>query len=149
MTSNAGSEFIVDQASDDDIRRRVEGVLATTFRPEFLNRVDETVIFRRLTAEQIRSIVDLQLARLASRLADRKIDLDVSGEARDLLGREGYDPAFGARPLKRVVQRRLENPLALALLEGRIADGDRVVVETDGDELTFAPAPVEPVALEA
>jgi ATP-dependent Clp protease ATP-binding subunit ClpB len=149
MTSNAGSEFIVDQASDDDIRRRVEGVLATTFRPEFLNRVDETVIFRRLTAEQIRSIVDLQLARLASRLAERKIVLDVSDEARDLLGREGYDPAFGARPLKRVVQRRLENPLALALLEGRIADGDRVVVETDGDELTFAPAPVEPVALEA
>jgi ATP-dependent Clp protease ATP-binding subunit ClpB len=149
MTSNAGSEFIVDQASDDDVRRRVEGVLQTTFRPEFLNRVDETVIFRRLTAEQIRAIVDLQLHRLGERLQDRKITLQVTDEARDLLGREGYDPAFGARPLKRIVQRRLENPLALAILEGRIVDGDRVVVETDGTELTFAPAPVEPVALEA
>jgi ATP-dependent Clp protease ATP-binding subunit ClpB len=124
-------------------------VLQTTFRPEFLNRVDETVIFRRLTAEQIRAIVDLQLHRLDARLQERKITLEVTDEARDLLGREGYDPAFGARPLKRVVQRRLENPLALAILEGRIVDGDRVVVESDGTELTFAPAPVEPVALEA
>ena len=149
MTSNAGSEFILDDASEDEVRRRVEGVLATTFRPEFLNRVDETVIFRRLTAEQIRSIVDLQLLRLGARLADRKVQLEVTDEARDLLGREGYDPAFGARPLKRVVQRRLENPLALAILEGRISDGDRVVVDADGEELSFAASPGQPVALEA
>ncbi len=149
MTSNAGSEFILDDASEEEVRRRVEGVLATTFRPEFLNRVDETVIFRRLTAEQIRSIVDLQLLRLGARLADRKVQLVVTDEARDLLGREGYDPAFGARPLKRVVQRRLENPLALAILEGRISDGDRVVVDADGEELSFAAAPGQPVALEA
>jgi ATP-dependent Clp protease ATP-binding subunit ClpB len=149
MTSNAGSEFIRDEASEDEVRRRVEGVLATTFRPEFLNRIDETVIFRRLTAEQIRQIVDLQLLRLGTRLADRKIELEVTDDARDLLGREGYDPAFGARPLKRVVQRRLENPLALAILEGRIGDGDRVVVDTDGEELSFAAAPAQPVALEA
>ena len=77
----------------------------------------------------------------AARLADRKIELEVTDEARDLLGREGYDPAFGARPLKRVVQRRLENPLALAILEGRIGDGDRVVVDADGEELSFASAP--------
>ncbi len=149
MTSNAGSEFILDDASEDEVRRRVEGVLATTFRPEFLNRVDETVIFRRLTAEQIRSIVDLQLLRLGARLADRKVQLEVTDDARDLLGREGYDPAFGARPLKRVVQRRLENPLALAILEGRISDGDRVVVDADGEELSFAASPGQPVALEA
>ncbi len=149
MTSNAGSEFILDDASEDEVRRRVEGVLATTFRPEFLNRVDETVIFRRLTAEQIRSIVDLQLLRLGARLADRKVELEVTDDARDVLGREGYDPAYGARPLKRVVQRRLENPLALAILEGRISDGDRVVVDADGEELSFAAAPAQPVALEA
>ena len=149
MTSNAGSEFIVDEASEDEVRRRVEGVLATTFRPEFLNRVDETVIFRRLTAEQIRSIVDLQLLRLGARLADRKVELEITNDARDLLGREGYDPAFGARPLKRVVQRRLENPLALAILEGRISDGDHVVVDAVGEELTIAASPSKPVALGA
>ena len=131
------------------MRRRVEGVLATTFRPEFLNRVDETVIFRRLTAEQIRRSSTCSCSASARASAERKIELEVTDEARDLLGREGYDPAFGARPLKRVVQRRLENPLALALLEGRIGDGDRVVVDADGEELSFAPAPVEPVALEA
>ena len=123
---------------------------ATTFRPEFLNRVDETVIFRRLTAgaDPPRSST-CSCAASRARLAERKIALEVTDEARDLLGREGYDPAFGARPLKRVVQRRLENPLALAILEGRISDGERVVVDADGEELSFAAAPVQPVALEA
>ncbi len=140
MTSNAGSEFILDELSDAEVRGRVEGVLQSTFRPEFLNRVDETVIFRRLTREQIREIVELQVARLAERLADRKVVLEVTETASDLLGREGYDPAYGARPLKRVIQRLLENPLALAVLEGRIADGDRVVVDADGDEIVIGPA---------
>jgi ATP-dependent Clp protease ATP-binding subunit ClpB len=145
MTSNAGSEFIVDSASDDEIQERVSNVLAGTFRPEFLNRIDETVIFRRLTADQIRAIVDLQVRRLAARLAERKITIEVSDEARALLAREGYDPAFGARPLRRVVQRRLENPLAMRILEGQIADGDAVAVDASGDELTITrgvPAPV-------
>jgi ATP-dependent Clp protease ATP-binding subunit ClpB len=140
MTSNAGSEFILDQLSDAEVRSRVEGVLQATFRPEFLNRVDETVIFRRLTRVEIRQIVELQVARLAQRLGDRKIVLEVTEAASDVLGREGYDPAYGARPLKRVIQRRLENPLALAVLEGRIADGDRVVVDADGEEIVIGPA---------
>jgi ATP-dependent Clp protease ATP-binding subunit ClpB len=138
MTSNAGSEFIVAEANDDDVRRRVQGVLRDLFRPEFLNRVDETVIFRRLTEEELRRIVDLQLRRLERRLEERKIALEITDEARALLAREGYDPAFGARPLKRVVQRRLENPLAMALLEGRIVDGEGVRVDADGDELRIA-----------
>jgi ATP-dependent Clp protease ATP-binding subunit ClpB len=135
MTSNAGSEFIVAEASDEDVRRRVQGVLRDLFRPEFLNRVDETVIFRRLTEDELRRIVDLQLRRLEARLAERKIALEITDEARAFLGREGYDPAFGARPLKRVVQRRLENPLAMKLLNGEIGDGDGVRVSAEGDEL--------------
>jgi ATP-dependent Clp protease ATP-binding subunit ClpB len=146
MTSNAGSEFIVDSASDEDIQRHVSGVLQAAFRPEFLNRIDETVIFRRLTADQIRAIVDLQVRRLAARLAERKIAVEVSDEARALLAREGYDPAFGARPLRRVVQRRLENPLAMRILEGEITDGDTVVVEAAGDELLITRRVAAPVA---
>jgi ATP-dependent Clp protease ATP-binding subunit ClpB len=146
MTSNAGSEFIVDQAAEEEIRRRVEAVLAGMFRPEFLNRIDETVIFRRLTQAQIRTIVDLQVARLEARLAERKIALVVADEARALLGREGYDPAFGARPLKRVIQRRLENPLALRILEGAFTDGDTARVDVVADDLVIGhpvAAPVE------
>ncbi len=144
MTSNAGSEFILDSISEEEIHARVSGVLQATFRPEFLNRIDETVIFRRLTAEQIRSIVDLQLHLLVGRLADRKITLEVSDEARAVLGREGYDPAFGARPLRRVIQRRLENPLAMKILAAEIGDGDVVVVDAGEEGLTIVrrlPAP--------
>jgi ATP-dependent Clp protease ATP-binding subunit ClpB len=142
MTSNAGSEFIVSEQSDEQVRRAVEGVLGRTFRPEFLNRIDDTVIFRRLTREQTRRIVDLQLARLARRLEDRKIVIDVTDEARDLLAREGYDPAFGARPLRRTIQRLVENPLAMQLLEGGLPDGERVLIDVDetGDALVFRPA---------
>ena len=105
-------------------------------------RMAETALRRQpgQTGEQIRRIVELQVARLAERLADRKVVLEVTEAASDLLGREGYDPAYGARPLKRVIQRLLENPLALAMLEGRIADGDRVVVDADGDEIVIGPA---------
>ena len=139
-TSNAGSEFIVETASEDGIRASVERVLAGMFRPEFLNRIDETVIFRRLTREQIRTIVDLQVAMLEARLAERKLTLVVDDAARDLLGRLGYDPAFGARPLRRVVQRRLENPLALQILEGAFADGTTIAISADEDELRIAGA---------
>jgi ATP-dependent Clp protease ATP-binding subunit ClpB len=145
MTSNAGSEFIVEQATDEDIHRRVEGVLRSTFRPEFLNRVDETVIFRRLSEQQIRMIVDLQLRRLEARLAERKLTLTVSDAARGLLAHEGYDPAFGARPLKRVVQRLLENPLAMRILDTSISDGDAIIVDAvDGALQINTSTPTQP-----
>ena len=103
-------------------------------------RVDETVIFRRLTAGQIRQIVDLQLLRLAARLADRKIELEVTDEARDLLGREGYDPAFGARPLKRIIQRAIGDPAAVLLLEGKVTDGGTITVDVADGQLDVTAA---------
>jgi ATP-dependent Clp protease ATP-binding subunit ClpB len=137
MTSNAGSEFILEDLSEEDMRARVMGALRSLFRPEFLNRVDETVIFRRLTREQIRAIVDLQIERLQQRVADRKLTLEVGESARDLLAREGYDPVYGARPLRRVVQRLLENPLAMRIIAGELPEGATVRVEAEGDEIVF------------
>ncbi len=145
MTSNAGSEFILEDLSEDEMRSRVTAALRGMFRPEFLNRVDETVIFRRLTQEQIRAIVDLQVERLQARVAERKVALEVSDAARDLLARVGYDPVYGARPLRRVVQRLLENPLAMRIISGEISEGATVGVDAEGDDLVFragAPAPV-------
>jgi ATP-dependent Clp protease ATP-binding subunit ClpB len=108
--------------------------LKANMRPELLNRLDETVVFHQLGREQLRSIVDIQLARFRKRLATREIQLDVTPEAKDLLGNLGYDPTYGARPLKRVIQRQLENPLAEAILGGEFSGGDTVVVGagTDG-----------------
>ena len=133
MTSNAGAEFITGELSMDEIRRRVDGVLRQQFRPEFLNRVDETVIFQRLDEAEIRQIVELQVARLVHRVEERRIAFEVTDAAKDLLGRHGYDPTYGARPLKRAIQRLLENPLALRLLEGDIGDGSRIVADVDGE----------------
>ena len=133
MTSNAGAEFITGELSMDEIRRRVDGVLRQQFRPEFLNRVDETVIFQRLDEAEIRQIVELQVARLVHRVEERRIVFEVTDAAKDLLGRHGYDPTYGARPLKRAIQRLLENPLALRLLEGDIGDGSRIVADVDGE----------------
>jgi ATP-dependent Clp protease ATP-binding subunit ClpB len=101
----------------------------THFRPEFLNRIDETVIFERLAREQLRAIVDVQLERLRTRLAARELTLAVTEPGKDVLARLGYDPIYGARPLKRVIRTHLEDPLALALLEGRIVDGQRIEVD--------------------
>jgi ATP-dependent Clp protease ATP-binding subunit ClpB len=148
MTSNIGSQFLAEGIDGEIAEERVLGALRDHFRPEFLNRVDEIVFFGRLDRGQLARIVDLQVARLADRLADRGVELELTDAARDLLAREGYDPAYGARPLKRLVQRRIENPLAQRLLAGEIRDGERVVVDAAGDELTFAtaereaPAPV-------
>ena len=111
--------------------------LRERFRPEFLNRIDEVVVFEALSREQLSEIVELQLARLRERLADRRIELDVSDAAKDVLAEEGWDPAYGARPLKRAIQRLLENPLALRLLEGDVAEGDTVRVDADDGELVF------------
>jgi ATP-dependent Clp protease ATP-binding subunit ClpB len=111
--------------------------LQDRFRPEFLNRIDEVVVFESLSREQLAEIVDLQLARLRERLADRHIELELTGRAKELLGEAGWDPAYGARPLKRAVQRLLENSLARELLEGRIVAGDTVRVDAADGELVF------------
>jgi ATP-dependent Clp protease ATP-binding subunit ClpB len=111
--------------------------LSERFRPEFLNRIDEVVVFEPLTREQLTEIVELQLARLRERLADRRIELDLTDPAKELLAETGWDPAYGARPLKRAIQRLLENPFALELLEGRFSDGDTVRVDAEDGELRF------------
>src|SRR4051794_41110441 len=110
------------------------------FRPEFLNRIDEIVLFQPLSREQIAEIVDLQLERLRERLAERHITLELSDAAKEALAEAGWDPAYGARPLKRAIQRQLENPLALRLLEGDFADGDTIRIDAPDGELTFAKA---------
>ena len=113
--------------------------LRTQFRPEFLNRVDEVVIFHRLKEEDLRAIVDIQLERLARVLADRGLTVELTDDAKEFLAGRGWDPVYGARPLKRAIQTWLQNPLAVALLEGRLAEGDHVMVDTseDQEELKF------------
>jgi ATP-dependent Clp protease ATP-binding subunit ClpB len=128
MTSNVGSEFIFRGGEEELVRDRVTEALRATFRPEFLNRVDETVIFGRLSQEQLVEVVELQANGLRARLAARRIDLELSDEAKRLLVEHGYDPAYGARPLRRTVQRELENPLAMLVLQGEVGEGDTVVV---------------------
>jgi ATP-dependent Clp protease ATP-binding subunit ClpB len=119
----------------------VTNALRQHFRPEFLNRVDDIIIFRPLGKAEIEHIIDLQLKKLEQLLADRKLTLELTPEAREVLATEGYDPAFGARPLKRAIQRLLQNPLALAVLEGRFNEGDHIIVERDPKgELTFRKA---------
>jgi ATP-dependent Clp protease ATP-binding subunit ClpB len=140
MTSNVGSQEIAGEVVDEKIRERVEEILATTFKPEFLNRIDDTVIFHRLSRQDIDRIVDLQIESLTGRLAEKDIEIELSDDARTLLGNLGYDPTYGARPLKRVVQKRLVDPMALKMLEGEFGDGDRVEVGVDNGELTFTKA---------
>ena len=139
MTSNLGSNLIQELSNRDfdEIRDAVMGVLRESFRPEFLNRVDEVVVFRPLTKDQLARIVDIQLRRLEARLADRKLTLRVSDAARQLLAERGWDPVYGARPLKRTIQRLVQDPLAMALLEGRFAEGDRVEVDARDGEIVF------------
>ncbi len=144
MTSNVGSgEWRVtgDEWNDQEARRSALNALRATFRPEFLNRVDEVIVFRPLTREQIGQIVEIQLGRLRKLLADRKFSLELTPQAREQLAEEGYDPVYGARPLKRVIQQRLQNPLALKLLQGEFKEGDTVLVSVDGgNEFTFSKA---------
>jgi ATP-dependent Clp protease ATP-binding subunit ClpB len=151
MTSNLGGTLIQEMASRpfEDVREAVVGVLRDNFRPEFLNRVDEIIVFKSLTQEQLGAIVDIQLARLRKRLDERKIQLVVTDDAKDTLIAHGWDPVYGARPLKRAIQRMVQDPLAMALLEGRFGDGDVVEVGSKDGELTFAKAKArapEPVA---
>jgi ATP-dependent Clp protease ATP-binding subunit ClpB len=140
MTSNVGSQEIAGETVDERIRERVEEVLASTFKPEFLNRIDDTVIFHRLSKADISRIVDLQVDGLIRRVAERDIEVELSDGARTLLGNLGYDPTYGARPLKRVIQKQLVDTLALKILEGEFAEGDRVIVDSADGELTFSRA---------
>jgi ATP-dependent Clp protease ATP-binding subunit ClpB len=147
MTSNIGSTYILEHAGADWalVETQVTQAMRSHFKPEFLNRVDDIIIFRPLGTEQIEHIVGLQLARFEKLLADRKLTIEMTPGARRLLAEEGYDPAFGARPLKRAIQRLIQNPLAMQILEGRFHEGDRILVrEGDGGTFVFerAEAPV-------
>ena len=138
MTSNLGSELITPDLPYEAVRSRVMGVVRRHFRPEFLNRIDDILVFSRLTEEDLRQIVDLQLARLAERIKTRDITLDLTDAAAAWLAAEGYDPAYGARPLKRLLQTALVDPLALGLLEGRFGPGDTVTATADNEGLVLS-----------
>jgi ATP-dependent Clp protease ATP-binding subunit ClpB len=139
MTSNVGTEFMDGSETDTDERRRdlVMTTLRQHFRPEFLNRIDEIIIFHGLTKEHLKEIVDIQMQNLEKLLTERHLDIELTGAAKALLAEEGYDPAYGARPLKRVIQRRVQDPLALRLLQGDFGEGDLVRVDARDGHLTF------------
>jgi ATP-dependent Clp protease ATP-binding subunit ClpB len=145
MTSNIGSQMIQQITSEggtsDEIDAAVRDILKEKFLPEFLNRVDETIVFHPLDREQISKIVDLQIARFAKLLEERDIRLEVTDAARKEIASEGYDPTYGARPLKRVIQQRIQNPLATELLKGRIPDHGGVRVDSHNEQFTFTPLP--------
>jgi ATP-dependent Clp protease ATP-binding subunit ClpB len=149
MTSNIGSQYIVDGAAWDRVEERVRDELRNHFRPEFLNRVDDIIVFRPLSRADLGQIVDLQLVRLDQLLAQRNLKLDVTSPARELLAEQGYDPVYGARPLKRVIQRELQNRIALQLLEGVFHEGDTIRVERDGHTLKLVHPSVVPVMASA
>ncbi|SFJ55055.1 ATP-dependent chaperone ClpB [Bradyrhizobium sp. Gha] len=155
MTSNLGSEFLVNQPEGEDtsaVREQVMGMVRGHFRPEFLNRVDEIILFHRLQRSEMGRIVEIQFARLQKLLSDRKIVLTLDASGRDWLAAKGWDPAYGARPLKRVVQRYLQDPLAEMILAGDVRDGDTVAISSEGNVLTFngkAPQTAEIAQFEA
>ncbi|MDX6588996.1 MAG: ATP-dependent Clp protease ATP-binding subunit ClpB [Solirubrobacterales bacterium] len=145
MTSNVGSDRIVGEAVDERMREQIEEVLAATFKPEFLNRIDDIVIFHRLSKEDIGRIVELQVDQLVGRVRERGIEIELTENARTLLGNLGYDPTYGARPLKRVIQKQLVDKLALKILEGEFGEGDVVRVDAADGDLVFERA-AEPAA---
>jgi ATP-dependent Clp protease ATP-binding subunit ClpB len=140
MTSNVGSQFIAAESVEEKARTQVEEALTQTFPPEFLNRIDDVVIFQRLTKEDLAKIVDIQVAQLSERVRERGIEIELTDKARELLGNLGFDPTYGARPLKRVIQKQLVDKLALRLLEGDFAEGDAVKVDAKDGELVFEKA---------
>jgi ATP-dependent Clp protease ATP-binding subunit ClpB len=145
MTSNVGSQFIAAEEVEERAREQVQEVLTQTFPPEFLNRVDDVVIFHRLSKEELAQIVDLQVAQLSARVREKGLEIELTDEACELLGNLGFDPTYGARPLKRVIQKQLVDKLALRLLEGEFSEGDTVKVDAADGELVFAKAkPAKP-----
>jgi ATP-dependent Clp protease ATP-binding subunit ClpB len=139
MTSNLGSQFIAEHTGEptEGVRRQVTEALRQHFRPEFLNRIDEIVFFHALGLEHMKQIIDIQITGLVKRLAERKIGVELTDAAKQLVVTEGYDPMYGARPLKRTLQRRILDPLAMKVLEGVFREGDRIVVDAAGGELKF------------
>jgi ATP-dependent Clp protease ATP-binding subunit ClpB len=144
MTSNAGSRWIK-ELGVKAARERVLEELDRTFRPEFLNRIDEIILFRNLTKDDLLRIVDIQMRHLRRLLAERQIELEMNGTARQYLADAGYDPVYGARPLKRVIQREVQDPLALALLRGEFVEGDTVEVDALDGRVVFKEVGKEPV----
>jgi ATP-dependent Clp protease ATP-binding subunit ClpB len=147
MTSNLGAHALAEDKSEGEVsgaaRDAVMEAIRAHFRPEFLNRVDEIVFFKRLGREEIDRIVGVQLKRLEKILADRRITISLTEEAKHWLAERGYDPVYGARPLKRVIQKELQDPLARRILEGRIKDGDDVKVTVEGAALALNGVPAE------
>ena len=147
MTSNIGSQYILDIPADDnqyeEMRSRVMDAMRSSFRPEFLNRIDEAIIFHALQKSELRQIVQLQTKRLEQRLGDRKMSLKLSESALDFLAEVGYDPVYGARPLKRAIQRELETQIAKGILRGEFNDGDTIFVDIENERLSFKHLPAE------
>jgi len=139
MTSNVGSQWIKELGGKDDsaMRNRVLAEMDAHFRPEFLNRIDEIIIFNSLTRENLVQIVDIQIARLRKTLEERKIDIKLTQAAKQYLADKGFDPVYGARPLKRTIQRELQDPLALRILRGEFREGDTVQVDVEGQQLVL------------
>jgi ATP-dependent Clp protease ATP-binding subunit ClpB len=161
MTSNIGSLYLLDGVTDDgqireEARDRVMDELRGHFRPEFLNRVDDIVLFKPLTLDEIERIVDLQFADVRRRLAERRVGLELQPEACSLIARQGYDPVYGARPLRRFIQREVETRIARALIAGEIREGATITIEAHDDELAVSwhgggeeAIPAEPEAVAA
>jgi ATP-dependent Clp protease ATP-binding subunit ClpB len=149
MTSNLGSQFIAQETLGlngqlpEGARRQVMDALRAHFRPEFLNRVDDIIFFHALDRTHMKAILEIQLRGLLARLESRKIKMELTDVARGHLVEEGYDPAYGARPLKRTIQRRVLDPLAIRVLEGAFREGDRVVVDAEDGHIVFRKVPVE------
>jgi ATP-dependent Clp protease ATP-binding subunit ClpB len=139
MTSNVGSRWIqeLDGSSREEMEGKVTEALRASFKPEFLNRIDEIIIFHNLTEAQIEYIVDIQMKRLESRLAEMNMALQLSDNARSFLAEKGFDRVYGARPLKRAIQRYIENPLSMEILQGNISEGTTVSADVDGDQIVF------------
>jgi len=137
MTSNLGSHYFREIADPEKVKPLVLEELRRQLRPEFLNRIDEVIVFHSLGLGEIKQVVEIQVAQLEKRLAEKRITLELSDAAKAVLAREGFDPVFGARPLKRTIQRLVQDPLALRLLEGEFQAGDTVRVDALGDALTF------------
>jgi ATP-dependent Clp protease ATP-binding subunit ClpB len=137
MTSNIGSDYIQDLDDEEEMRKRVTEALKGNFRPEFLNRVDEKIIFHSLSKENLLDIVDIKLDDLRDKLAERNLDIEVSKDAKEEIMELGYDPTYGARPINRTIQKYLKDPLAMKMLEDEIKENAKVLIDYDGKEFQF------------
>jgi ATP-dependent Clp protease ATP-binding subunit ClpB len=137
MTSNIGSQWIQELTDREELKEKVTEALKTSFRPEFLNRIDEVVIFNRLGMEEIEKIINIQVEHLKHRLAEKGLTIELTPAAKELLAMEGFDLVYGARPLKRVIQRMVQDALALKILAGEIKEGDHISVDAEAGEIVF------------